>query len=86
MKLPVVRYSPAGAVLDTWSVSTHHAFVMTLAFQETLQKHTSSQLVYSTCELSKKNETIYYVGIISNSVCEINICPTFIQLSEKLKV
>ena len=31
MKLPVVRYSPDGAVLDTWSWCTHHALVTTLA-------------------------------------------------------
>ena len=31
MKLPVVRYSPEGAVLDTWSWFTHQALVTTLA-------------------------------------------------------
>ena len=31
MKLPVVRYSPVGAVLDTWWWYTHQALVTTLA-------------------------------------------------------
>ena len=36
MKLPVVRYSPDGAVLDTWLGYTHQALVTTLASQAAL--------------------------------------------------
>ena len=36
MKLPVVRYSPVGAVLDTCDWCTHHADVTILASQAAL--------------------------------------------------
>jgi len=82
MKLPVVRYSPAGAV-------TLHPPCICDEFS--IPGNTTKAYKLSTCVLKllttqkKKNKTIYYFGIISNSVCEIrNICPTFIQLSEKL--
>ena len=38
MKLPVVKYSPEGAVLLTCELSTHHAVVITLASQAALEE------------------------------------------------
>jgi len=35
-KLPVLRYSPLGAVFDTWSCRTHQALVTTFASQAAL--------------------------------------------------
>ena len=39
MKLPVDRYSPAGAVFDTWLAYTHHALLGVFAFHAA-EKHT----------------------------------------------
>jgi len=51
----------------------------------TTKAHELSSCVLNLLTLQKKNETIYYVGTVSTNVYEIrNICPTFIQLSEKL--
>ena len=37
MNEPVVKYSPEGAVLLTWELSTHQAVVITLASQAALK-------------------------------------------------
>jgi len=65
MKLPVVKYSPVGAVFDTWSLSTHHAFVTTFAFQATLKNTISSHHTH----LLSVHHVPKYINFLKQKTC-----------------